>query len=113
MMTLTLLSTILAGGLVAFGGPAEFHPPVRLKADGVPVRVEEPGWACPCWADMDGDGKKDLLVGQFSGGKIRGYRNLGDGKLAAGDWRKADGGGAQLPRVGGSTLPTPTVVDTD
>ena len=42
-MMLTLLSTIIAGGAVAFGGPAEFHPPVRLKADGVPVRVEEPG----------------------------------------------------------------------
>ena len=98
-MMLTLLSTILAGGLVAFGGPAEFHPPVRLKADGVSVRVEEPGWACPGWADIDGDGKKDLLVGQFSGGKIRVYRNLGDGKLAAGDWLKADGAVAEIPGV--------------
>ena len=42
-MMLTLLSTILVGGGLAFGGPAEFHPPVRLKADGVPVRVESPG----------------------------------------------------------------------
>jgi hypothetical protein len=72
---------------------------VRLKADGVPVHVEEPGWACPCWADMDGDGKKDLLVGQFNGGKIRVYRNLGDGKLAAGDWLKADGAVAEIPGV--------------
>src|SRR4051794_25897736 len=88
-MMLTFLSTIIAGGAVAFGGPAEFHPPVRLKADGVPVRVEELGWACPCWADLDGDGKKDLLVGQFSGGKNRVYRNPGDGKLAPGDWLNA------------------------
>ena len=97
-MTLTLLSTILVGGL-GVGSPAEFQPPMRLKADGVPVRVEEPGWACPCWADMDGDGKKDLLVGQFSGGKIRVYKNLGDGKLAAGDWLKADGAVAEIPGV--------------
>ena len=69
------------------------------KADGMPVHVEEPGWACPCWADMDGDGKKDLLVGQFNGGKIRVYRNLGDGKLAAGDWLKADGTVAEIPGV--------------
>jgi FG-GAP-like repeat len=96
---LMLFSTIIAGGAVAFGGPTEFHPPVRLKADGVPVHVEEPGWACPCWADMDGDGKKDLLVGQFNGGKIRVYRNLGDGKLAAGDWLKADGAPAEIPGV--------------
>ena len=80
---LTLFSTIIAGGAVAFGGPTEFHPPVRLKADGVPVHVEEPGWACPCWADMDGDGKKDLLVGQFNGGKkFSVYKNLGDGKAS-------------------------------
>jgi hypothetical protein len=97
-MMLTLLSTIIAGA-VAFGGPTEFHPPVRLKAGGVPVRVEEPGWACPGWADMDGDGKKDLLVGQFNGGKIRVYRNLGDGKLAAGDWLKAEGAPAEIPGV--------------
>ena len=96
---LTLLSTILAGGAVALGGPPEFHPPVRLKADGVPVRVEEPGWACPCWFDMDGDGKKDLLVGQFSGGKIRVYKGLGNGKLGAGDWLKAGGATAEIPGV--------------
>jgi hypothetical protein len=71
-MTLTLLSTLLLG---AFGGPTEFQPPVRLKADGVPVRVESPGYAAPCWADIDGEGKKDLLVGQFHGGKIHFYNH--------------------------------------
>jgi hypothetical protein len=98
-MTLTLLSMALASSALAFGDPVEFQPPTRLMADGVPVHVEEPGWACPCWADMDGDGKKDLLVGQFHGGKIRVYKNLGDGKLAAGDWLKADGAVAEIPGV--------------
>ena len=98
-MTLTLLSTLLVGGGLAFGGPAEFRPPVRLKADGLPVRVESPGYAAPCWADIDGDGKKDLLVGQFSKGKIHVYKNLGDGKLAAGDWLKAEGAVAEVPGV--------------
>jgi FG-GAP-like repeat len=97
-MTSTLLSTILMGGL-GIGSSDDFQPPTRLMADGVPVRVDSPGWACPCWADMDGDGKKDLLVGQFNGGKIRLYKNLGDGKLAAGDWLKADGAVAEIPGV--------------
>src|SRR5262249_15812929 len=39
----------------------EFAPPVRLKADGVVIRVESPGYASPCLADIDGDGKLDLL----------------------------------------------------
>jgi hypothetical protein len=97
-MALTLLSAILMAG-VGTGGSVEFRPPTRLMADGAPVRVENPGWACPCWADMDGDGKKELLVGQFNGGKIRVYKNLGDGKLAAGDWLKADGAVAEIPGV--------------
>jgi hypothetical protein len=63
------------------------------------VRVESPGWAAPCWADIDGDGKKDLLVGQFSQGKINVYKNLGGGKLAPGAWLQADGIDAEIPGV--------------
>ncbi len=78
---------------------AEFEMPKRLDAGGVAVRVESPGYAAPCWADLDGDGKKDLLVGQFNKGKIRVYKNLGDGKLAAGEWLKAEGDVAEVPGV--------------
>jgi hypothetical protein len=98
-MGLSLLSTLLFGGGLAMGSAAEFQPPVRLKAGDVPVRVESPGFAAPCWADIDGDGRKDLLVGQFNGGKIRVYRNLGDGKLASGEWLKAEGTVAEVPGV--------------
>lgn len=98
-MNSTFLSIILASSSVASGGPAEFQAPVRVKADGVPVQVEAPGWACPGWADIDGDGKEDLLVGQFNGGKIRVYRNLGNGNFAAGEWLKADGVTAEIPGV--------------
>jgi len=97
-MTLTLLSTILVAG-VGIGGSAEFQPPIRLMADGVPVRVEAPGYACPCWADIDDDGKKDLLVGQFRGGKIGVYKNLGGGKLAPAHWLSADGKPLEVPGV--------------
>lgn len=77
----------------------EFEPPVRMMADGKPVEVESPGYAAPAWADIDGDGDKDLLVGQFNGGKIHVFRNQGDGKLAAGDFLKAAGKVAQVPGV--------------
>lgn len=98
-MRTLLFSALLASCGLAVGGAAEFQTPVRLKADGAPIRVESPGWAAPCWADLDGDGKKDLLVGQFNGGKIRVFKNLGDGKLAAGEWLKAEGSVAEVPGV--------------
>jgi hypothetical protein len=94
-----LLSALLVGCALAVGSAAEFKPPVRLRADGLPVRVESPGYAAPCWADIDGDGKKDLLVGQFNKGKIQVYKNLGDGKLASGTWLKAEGAVAEVPGV--------------
>jgi len=94
-----LLSTVFVGCGLAYGSAAEFQPPVRLQAEGAAIRVDSPGYAAPCWADVDGDGKKDLLVGQFSGGKIRIYKNLGDGKLAAGEWLKTGGAVAEVPGV--------------
>src|SRR5438270_797219 len=77
----------------------EFAPPVRLKADGVVIRVESPGYACPCLADVDGDGKLDLLVGQFNQGKIQLFKGLGGGKFAKGTWLKAGSKVAEVPGV--------------
>ena len=80
-------------------GAADFERPVRLKAGGAAVRVEAPGYAAPCWADVDGDGKKDLVVGQFRQGKMRVFKNLGEGKLAEGEWLKAESEVAEVPGV--------------
>ena len=89
---------LLLGGAVTCQG-VEFKAPVRLIAGGEAVRVESPGYAAPCWADVDGDGKKDLLVGQFRQGKIKVYKNLGGQKFAAGTWLQVDGKAAEVPGV--------------
>jgi hypothetical protein len=77
------------GGLMPFAAsdPAnELLPPVRLEAAGKPIDTAV-GHAAPFVADFDGDGVKDLLVGQFGEGILWIYRNVGTNaqpKLAAG-----------------------------
>lgn len=100
-MLSSLLSAVLAAA-VPQDPPSDadrFAAPVRLRAGDAFVQVEEPGYAAPCWHDVDGDGRKDLAVGQFHDGKIKVYRNLGDGKLAAGSWLEAGVGTAEVPGV--------------
>ena len=86
-MRAPLLACLLL--LIGSAQAAEFASPIRLKGGDTIIRVESPGYACACWADVDGDGKKDLLVGQF----------LGKGKLAEGDWLRAEGKIAEVPGV--------------
>lgn len=54
-----------------------FHPPVRIQADGATIDTG-PDWghSSPCIEDLDGDGLKDLVVGDFQG-KFHWYRNAG------------------------------------
>jgi len=65
---------------------SELAAPVRLEAAGKPIDTAV-GHAAPFVADFDGDGVKDLLVGQFGEGILWIYRNVGTNaqpKLAAG-----------------------------
>ena len=94
-----LLSALLLGASTAFCSAADFEPPVRLKAGDAAIRVESPGYAAPCWADINGDGKKELLVGQFNQGKIRVFKHLGGVKFAPGTWLQAGGKVAEVPGV--------------
>ena len=78
---------------------ADFADPVRLMAGGKAIKVESPGYACPSWVDIDGDGKPELLVGQFRGGKIQVFKHLGDAKFATGYWLQVEGKPAEVPGV--------------
>lgn len=96
MKTTCLLVCLVA---IASSEAAEFEKPVLLRAAGEPIAAESPGYAAPSWADIDGDGKPELLVGQFIEGKIMVYEHLGDLKFAEGKWLEADGEVAQVPGV--------------
>ncbi len=85
--------------LVAAQKAPQFDAPVRMKAGDTYVAVEAPGYAAPCWHDVDGDGKKDLVVGQFKGGKMQVFKNLGQNQLDKGTWLQAEGAAAEVPGV--------------
>ncbi len=101
-----LTACLLAGSALPLvaqptGAPRapQFDPPVRLKAAGEPIRVDAPGYAAPCLVDIDNDGRKDLVVGQFAGGKMKVYRRNADGSFAKGEWLRAGGKIAEVPGV--------------
>jgi hypothetical protein len=54
----------------------ELLPPVRLEAAGKPIDTAI-GHAAPYVCDFDGDGVRDLLVGQFGDGILWIYKNVG------------------------------------
>jgi hypothetical protein len=79
--------TLLGLAPAAPGDPArELLPPVRVHAAGKAIDTDV-GHAAPLYVDFDGDGVKDLLVGQFGDGILWVYRNVGTNenpKFAAG-----------------------------
>ena len=63
----------LAGA--AWGLDFTFSGPDSVRDAGVPIDVGYYG--APVMFDWDGDGAKDMIVGQFSSGWIRFYHNIG------------------------------------
>lgn len=48
-----------------------------MTAADEPIDVQREGHAAPFYGDFDGDGVKDLLVGEFHEGRLRIDKNLG------------------------------------
>jgi hypothetical protein len=87
----------LLAGLEA--GQADLAPPVRIEAGGRPIDVNI-GHAAPFWADLNGDGKMTLLVGQFGEGKLRLYPDVGarsSPRFDKFEWLQANGKTCTVP----------------
>ncbi|BBO36037.1 FG-GAP repeat domain-containing protein [Lacipirellula parvula] len=79
---------------IMLAGNPELAKPVLLNADGKAIDTGKAwGHSSPCIVDLDGDGRQDLLLGDFSG-KFHVYKNAGgdgipqlksDGALQAGN----------------------------
>ena len=69
-------ATTLLMALTTLLPAQQFETPVLLTSGGAPIDVDI-GHSAPFVADWDGDGKKDLLVGQYGQGRLRVYRNIG------------------------------------
>ncbi len=74
-MKFTVLILICAAVLSA--ELVEFTEAGNLMCDG--TRIDVGSYAAPLAVDWNGDGKKDLICGQFDFGRIRFYPNVGTG----------------------------------
>jgi hypothetical protein len=85
-MSHAALTFVVLAALGADRPSPELAPGVRLMAAGKPIDTDI-GHAAPFVGDFDGDGVRDLLVGQFGEGILWVYHNEGTNaapKLAAG-----------------------------
>ena len=73
------LTTLILAGLFALPSLAaipRFGPQELVQSGGVNIDVGYYG--SPQMFDWNGDGKKDLVLGQYGSGKIRLYENVGE-----------------------------------
>jgi len=91
---------VLCAVLVSYSGDASaqktFQPGIKLMADGKPIDVEV-GHSIPTVGDWNNDGKKDLITGEFSEGKILLFLNQGaDAKPVFKDFEYMKAGGEEI-----------------
>jgi hypothetical protein len=111
----TLLALMIAAGLCGAvnAQQVQFRPGELLQAAG--QALDMGNYAIPCVADWNGDGRKDLLVGYQTAGKIALYLNTGsDANPVFPTAVNLQAGGADiyLPS-GGCGAPAPWVCDHD
>ncbi len=66
---------LLAATLTFAHAAPRFVGPTRIYDGSNPLVVSLYG--APCVYDWNGDGRKDMIIGQFTGGYIRFYPNVG------------------------------------
>ena len=83
---------------IVFAEAPDFQAMQTITVNGSPLDMSPGvGFCAPQVVDWDGDGKKDLLIGEFAnggGGKIRFYSNVNtddNPKFGSFSWLKEDG----------------------
>jgi hypothetical protein len=97
-MAILVILGLAASAVTADVGD-ELAAPVRIEAGGKAIDTEV-GHAAPFVCDFDGDGVRDLLVGQFGNGQLWIFHNEGTNaqpKLAAGVKFKEGGKDGTVP----------------
>ena len=100
MTVLGLFASLLMLPVPGGGDSNELLPPLSLQVGGQPLDVARDGHSAPFVGDFDGDGKRDLLVGQYHEGRLRVYRNTGSNarpRFTGYRWFEAGGKPGRVP----------------
>jgi hypothetical protein len=96
-----LASAVFLLGTAAFAqAPGELRKPVHVEVAGRPLDVERSGHAAPFVGDFFEDGTLALMVGEYSEGRLRVYRNVGTRqkpRFESYTWFEAGGKIASVP----------------
>ena len=100
------VAVVLAASAGTFAADIEMQPGVKLKAgdEVIDGGKDTVGHLVPTVVDWNGDGKKDLIVGSFSGnpGNVMLYLNIGtDAEPKLDKGRVLEAGGVPIKLTGG------------